>query len=203
MLPGGRDFLYTVDDPQLGSLRARIATTGGNDPGVEVVQADSRVQYTGFAPLRWRVSGLLACRNAARAAVRSRRTPCHRGAQGHRPPRPFLWFLPAPPTFRFRGAACLLTSPISTARSSSGWTGRANGFPLPAPLTINASFVRLSPDGRWLAAVPFDIERGVSEIWLYDAVSGAGRKTVFGPGIRTLPGVVAGLPPPGPSHRKP
>src|SRR2546425_1456845 len=47
MLPGGRDFIYTVDDPQLGSLRARIATVGGNDPGVEVVRADSRVQYTG------------------------------------------------------------------------------------------------------------------------------------------------------------
>ena len=35
--------------------------------------------------------------------------------------------------------------------------------------------------------MPFDIERGVPEIWLYDAVSGAGRKTVFGPGIRSLP----------------
>jgi hypothetical protein len=47
MLPGGRDFLYTNDDPQLGSLRARIASTGSNDLGTEVVRADSRVQYTG------------------------------------------------------------------------------------------------------------------------------------------------------------
>ena len=47
ILPGGRDLLYTIDDPQLGSLRARIAPTGGTGPGVEVVQADSRVQYTG------------------------------------------------------------------------------------------------------------------------------------------------------------
>src|SRR5207248_1003459 len=47
MLPGGREFLYTTNDPQLDFLRARVATVGGTDPGVEVVQADSRVQYTG------------------------------------------------------------------------------------------------------------------------------------------------------------
>src|SRR5205814_592811 len=47
MLPGGREFLFTVDDSHLDSLRARIAPVGGSDPGAEVVQADSRVQYTG------------------------------------------------------------------------------------------------------------------------------------------------------------
>jgi serine/threonine-protein kinase len=52
---------------------------------------------------------------------------------------------------------------------------------------INASYARLSPDGRWLAAVPFDIERGVTEIWLYDAVTAAGRKVIYGPGIRHIP----------------
>jgi hypothetical protein len=46
-LPGGRDFLYTINDPRFESLRARIASIGGSDPGIEVVQADSRVQYTG------------------------------------------------------------------------------------------------------------------------------------------------------------
>ena len=47
LLPGGQDFLYTIDDPQLGSMRARIAATGGSEQGVEVVQSDSHVQYTG------------------------------------------------------------------------------------------------------------------------------------------------------------
>src|SRR5205807_5337002 len=48
MLPGGRDFLYTVDDdPSHGPLHARIAPVGGSESGVDVVQADSRVQYTG------------------------------------------------------------------------------------------------------------------------------------------------------------
>src|SRR6266536_2042875 len=35
LLPGGRDFLYTIDDPQLGSMRARIAATGSSEQGVE------------------------------------------------------------------------------------------------------------------------------------------------------------------------
>jgi len=56
-----------------------------------------------------------------------------------------------------------------------------------SPAEISATYVRLSPDGRWLAAVPFDIERGVPEIWLYDAVSGAGRKVLFGPYIPGMP----------------
>jgi Tol biopolymer transport system component len=56
-----------------------------------------------------------------------------------------------------------------------------------SPANMNASYVRLSPDGRWLAAVPFDIERGVTEIWIYDAVTGAGRKAIFGPEIRHIP----------------
>ncbi len=56
-----------------------------------------------------------------------------------------------------------------------------------SPANINASYVRLSPDGRLLAAVPFDIERGVPEIWVYDAVTGAGRKVIYGPEIRHLP----------------
>ena len=90
MLPGGRDFLYTVDDPQLGSLRARIATTGGNDPGVEVVQADSRVQYTGSLHsdggyLVYLRAGTLL---AQPFDLAGRRVTC--GAQGHRSTRAFL-----------------------------------------------------------------------------------------------------------------
>jgi Tol biopolymer transport system component len=35
--------------------------------------------------------------------------------------------------------------------------------------------------------VPFDIDRGVPEIWLYDAANGTGRKAIFGPSISHLP----------------
>jgi len=44
LLPRGRDFLYTMYDPQLGSMLARIAPVGESEPGVDLVQSDSRVQ---------------------------------------------------------------------------------------------------------------------------------------------------------------
>jgi hypothetical protein len=91
MLPGGKDFLYTIDDPPLGSLRARIATVGGNDSGVEVVQADSRVQYTGA--LRSDGGYLVYLRAGTLLAQ-----PFDLGARkvtgepkGHHPPCFFLW----------------------------------------------------------------------------------------------------------------
>ena len=180
MLPGGRDFLYTIDDPQLGSLRARIATTGGNDPGVEVVQADSRVQYT--ASLRSDGGYLVYLRAGTLLAqpfdLARRRVTAEPKAIARRVP-----------SFGSTGAADFSVSRRGVLayqsyvnRSQFIWVDRTGKrLSTASPAEISANYVRLSPDGRWLAAVPFDIERGVPEIWLYDAVSGAGRKVVFGP----------------------
>ena len=99
------------------------------------------------------------------------------------------------PSFGFTGAADFSVSRRGVLayqsyvnRSQFIWVDRTGKrLSTASPAEINASYVRLSPDGRWLAAVPFDIERGVPEIWLYDAVSGAGRKAIFGPGISHMP----------------
>src|SRR6266436_4578294 len=73
-------------------------------------------------------------------------------------------------------------------RSQFIWVDRTGKrLSIASPAEISANYVRLSPDGRWLAAVPFNIERGMPEIWLYDAVSGAGRKVVFGSDIPGMP----------------
>jgi DNA-binding winged helix-turn-helix (wHTH) protein/Tol biopolymer transport system component len=186
MLPGGRDFLYTIDDPRLGSLRARIAPAGGNDPGVEVVQADSRVQYTGSLHsdggyLVYLRAGTLLAQPFDLAA---RRVTAEPRAIASRVP-----------SFGFTGAADFSVSRRGVLayqsyvnRSQFIWVDRTGKrLSAASPADISASYVRLSPDGRWLAAVPFDIERGVPEIWLYDAVSGAGRKVIYGPGIRHIP----------------
>lgn len=182
MLPGGRDFLYTIDDPQLGSQRARIATTSGNDPGVEVVQADSRVQYT--ASLRSEGGYLVYLRAGTLLAqpfdLAGRRVTAEPKAITRRVP-----------SFGSTGAADFSVSRRGVLayqsyinRSQFIWVDRTGKrLSTASPAEISATYVRLSPDGRWLAAVPFDIERGVPEIWLYDAVSGAGRKVVFGPYI--------------------
>jgi eukaryotic-like serine/threonine-protein kinase len=186
ILPGGRDFLYTFDDPQLGSQRARIATAGGNEQGVEVVQADSRVQYTGS--LRSDSGYLIYLRAGALLAqpfdLAGRHVTGDPKAIARRVP-----------SYGFTGAADfsvsrrgVLAYQTYVNRSQFIWVDRrGKRLSTASPAEISANYVRLSPDGRWLAAVPFDIERGLPEIWLYDAVSGAGRKVVFGPDISHVP----------------
>ena len=155
---------------------------GGNDSGVEVVQADSRVQYT--ASLRSEGGYLVYLRAGTLLAqpfdLAGRRVTAEPKAITRRVP-----------SFGSTGAADFSVSRRGVLafqsyinRSQFIWVDRTGKrLSTASPAGISATHVRLSPDGRWLAAVPFDIERGVPEIWLYDAVSGAGRKVVFGPYI--------------------
>jgi eukaryotic-like serine/threonine-protein kinase len=186
LLPGGRDLLYTVDDPRLGSLRARIAPAGGTLPGVEVIQADSRVQYT--ASLHSDGGYLVYLRAGTLLAqpfdLAGRRLTGDPKVVAHRVP-----------SFGYTGAADfsvsrrgVLAYQTYVNRSQFIWVDRTGKrLSNASPAEISANYVRLSPDGRWLAAVPFDIERGVPEIWLYGADTGAGRKVIFGNDILHVP----------------
>jgi Tol biopolymer transport system component/DNA-binding winged helix-turn-helix (wHTH) protein len=186
MLPGGREFLYTTNDPQLDFLRARIAAVGGTDPGVEVVQADSRVQYTGS--LRSDGGYLVYLRSGTLLAQPFDLARRHVTAEPRAITRHVPSFGPTGASDFSVSERGVLAYQTYVKRSQFIWVDRSGKrLSSASPDNINASFVRLSPDGRWLAAVPFDIERGVPEIWLFDAVSGAGRKAVFGPGIRHIP----------------
>jgi Tol biopolymer transport system component len=186
LLPGGRDFLYTIDDPQLGSMRARIAPAGGREQGVEVVRSDSRVQYTGS--LHSGVGYLVYLRAGTLVAH-----PFDLG--GRRltgDPKAIASHISR---FGYSGAADFSVSARGvlayqsfTSRSQFIWVDRT-GKRLSAASAagLDGSFVRLSPDGRLLATAVFDVERGVTNIWLYDTRSGSGRKAISGPGISHLP----------------
>jgi len=187
MLPGGRDFLYTVDDdPSHGPLHARIAPVGGSESGVDVVQADSRVQYT--ESLRSQ-GGYLVYLRAGTLLAQPFDLATRRVTAG---PRAIVRHVSS---FGHTGAADFSVSRSGVLayqsyvnRSQFIWVDRTGKrLSAASPAGINASYARLSPDGRWLAVVPFDIERGVTEIWLYDAVTAAGRKVIYGPGIRHIP----------------
>ena len=150
LLPGGRDFLYTIDDPQLGSMRARIAATGGSEEGVEVVQSDSRVQYTGS--LRSDGGYLVYLRAGTLLAqpfdLAGRRVTGDPKAIASR--MSLLLDIAARPIFRFRHGACLPTNPLPAARNSSGWTGQVNGFLLQALLGSMAATCAFRPtDAGW------------------------------------------------------
>jgi Tol biopolymer transport system component/DNA-binding winged helix-turn-helix (wHTH) protein len=186
LLPGGRDFLYTIDDPELGSMRARIAPVGSKERGIEVVQSDSRVEYTrslrsGGGYLVYLRAGTLLAQPFDLAG---------RHITGD--PKAIARHVPA---FGYSGAADFSVSEQGViawqsfaSRSQFVWVDRM-GKPLSAasPARLDGSFVRLSPDERSLATVVFDIERGATDIWLYDTRTGAGRKAISGPGISHLP----------------
>jgi Tol biopolymer transport system component len=186
MLPGGQDFLYTVGDPQPRPLRARIARLGGNEPGTEIVQADSRVQYTGS--LRSDRGYLVFIRAGTLLAqpfdLAGRRITADPEAVARR----VTSFGPTGAADFSVSQRGVLAYQTYANRSQFIWVDRTGKrLSAASPADLSASYVRLSPDGRWLAAVPFDIDRGVTEIWLYDALTGAGRKVVFGPAIAHLP----------------
>jgi Tol biopolymer transport system component/DNA-binding winged helix-turn-helix (wHTH) protein len=182
LLPGGRDFLYTIDDPQLGSMRARIAATGSSEQGVEVVQSDSRVQYTSSLHsaggyLVYLRAGTLLAQPFDLAARRVTGDPTTIAAHV--------------PAFGYSGAADFSVSARGVvayqshvSRSQFIWVDRmGKRLSDASPAGIDASYVRLSPDGRSLASAVFDVDRGVTDVWLYDSRTGTGRKAISGPGI--------------------
>jgi eukaryotic-like serine/threonine-protein kinase len=186
LLPGGRDFLYTTDDPQLGSRRARIAAVGGSELGVEVVQADSRVQYTGSLRsgggyLVYLRAGILLAQPFDLAnrhvTAEPKAVARHVSSFGHTGAADF--------SVSNRG---VLAYQSFNKRSQFIWVDRAGKrLSAASPGDINASYLRLSPDGRSLAAAVFDVDRGVTDIWIYDSANGTGRKAIFGPGISHIP----------------
>ena len=185
-LPGGRDFLYTSCDPELGSLRARIAPIGDSDLGTEVVQADSRVQYTGS--LRSDSGYLIYLRSGTLLAQPFDLAGRHVTAEPRAIARHVGSFGPTGAADFSVSRRGVLAYQATINRSQFVWVDRTGKrLAAASPSGLNASYVRLSPDGRWLAATPFDVDRGVPEIWLYDSASGAGRKVIFGPAIAHLP----------------
>jgi Tol biopolymer transport system component/DNA-binding winged helix-turn-helix (wHTH) protein len=185
-LPGGRDFLYTSDDEHLGSLRARIAPVGGNDSGTEVIQADSHVQYTGS--MRSDSGYLIYLRAGTLLAQPFDLAGRHVTAEPRAIARHVASFGPTGAADFSVSRRGVLAYQAAVNRSQFIWVDRTGKHLATAgPAGINASYVRLSPDGRWLAAAPFDVDQGVPEIWLYDTTSGAGRKVITGPAISHLP----------------
>jgi eukaryotic-like serine/threonine-protein kinase len=186
LLPGERDFLYTIDDPQLGSMRARITATGGTEQGVEVVQSDSRVQYTGSLRsnggyLVYLRAGTLLAQPFDLAGRRVTGDP--KAIARH------------VPSFGYSGAADFSVSARGvlayqsfSSRSQFIWVDRTGKrLSAASPAGIDASYLRLSPDGHSLATAVFDVERGVTDVWLYDTRTGTGRRAISGPGISHVP----------------
>jgi Tol biopolymer transport system component len=74
------------------------------------------------------------------------------------------------------------------SRSQFIWVDRTGKrLSAASPAGINGSYLRLSPDGRSIATAVFDVERGVTDVWVYDTRTGAGRRAIAGTGISHVP----------------
>jgi Tol biopolymer transport system component len=75
-----------------------------------------------------------------------------------------------------------------TGRSQLAWVdreGRQTGTI--GPDNALGKSGRISPDGRYVAAPKFDVERSAHDIWLFETGSDAGRRLVSGPGMAGAP----------------
>lgn len=73
-------------------------------------------------------------------------------------------------------------------RSQLAWVdrqGRQLSTASPAGLALKAA--RLSPDGRWLGTSVYDVERGVTNVWLFGVDGRGGRRLISGPGLTHSP----------------
>jgi Tol biopolymer transport system component len=74
------------------------------------------------------------------------------------------------------------------SRSQLAWvTRRGEVVSTIGPANVNLKQARLSPDGRKIATAIFDVSRGVNDMWIMDAETGAARRVIVGRGTVDAP----------------
>lgn len=160
MLPDGEHILYLVRDPQTHRHRARVARFGDHGSARDLIEPDSRVQYTasvakpGTGYLMYlRAGNLLAQPFDPRALrVTSEAMPVVNRIHSFRPTGAADFSVASSGTLAYQSFA---------SRSQLIWVdrqGRQVGSAGPA--NINVKSGRISPDGRKVAAAVYDVERG-------------------------------------------
>ena len=70
------------------------------------------------------------------------------------------------------------------SRSQLAWVNRRGEVVSTiGPANVNLKQARVSPDGKKIATPIFDVNRGVNDIWIIDAETGAARRVIVGPGL--------------------
>jgi eukaryotic-like serine/threonine-protein kinase len=183
VLPDGKHVLYTGFDSRLGRHRARVVKFGEPDTAKDLLETDSRTMY---AP------SVLTPKTGYLMSVRAGNILAH----------PFdpssLRVLGEPlavvsQTYSFfpTGAADfsvsnngMLAYKRYLSRSQLAWVSRGGEVVNTiGPPNVNLKQARLSPDGKMIATPIFDVTRGVNDMWIIDAGTGAARRTIVGRGL--------------------
>ncbi len=183
VLPGGKRLLYTVFDSQAWTHRVYAGTLGLSGDRQEILAADSRAIYTdsvngGAGYLLYIKSGVLMAQRFDASALK-------KIGEAQALVRNVTWFMKAGSADFSLSKHGVLAYQRHVSRSQLIWVDRqGNKISAATPAELSSKSASLSPDGRKIATSIYDIERGVSDIWIYDVSSGGGRRVIAGRGLR-------------------
>ncbi|MEO8593590.1 MAG: winged helix-turn-helix domain-containing protein [Candidatus Solibacter sp.] len=182
MLPDGKHLLYTAFDAQSGHHRARVVKFGEPGTAKDLVETDSRAMY---APsVRDPQRGYLVYVRAGNILAQSfdPRTLRTDGQPLPIVPRTYS-FLPTGAADISVSRNGLLAYSRYLSRSGLAWVNRRGEIESTiGPSNVNLKQARISPDGKKIATVIFDVTRGVNDIWVINAGTGAAHRLASGRG---------------------
>jgi eukaryotic-like serine/threonine-protein kinase len=171
LLPDGRNLLHVKFDPATGHYRGRIATFGQDGSVRDIVESDSKVIYAPPGHLLYVRAGVLLAHPFDARALRTTGGPVPVA-------RSVCTFRPTASADFSVSETGVLVYQQCISRSQLMWVDREGQTIAPAsPPDLALKGVRLSPDGRRLATSVYDVERGVTDVWLFDDQGADGRRT--------------------------
>lgn len=183
VMPDGKHVLYAVLDGKLGHHRARIAEFGKPDTARDLLVTDSKIIFVrsvlrpGSGHLLYVKAGNLIAHPFDPDSLRIHGEPFAIASQI------YSFFPTGAADFSASDTGLLIYQRYAT-RSQLAWVDRQGNVKQKiGPSHVNVRQGRLSPDGTRIAAPIYDVNRGVTDIWIIDSDTSVARRAVFGPGL--------------------
>ncbi len=180
-------ILYTVWDSHAGRYRGRVAPFDQPGSAKDLMESDSRVQYTAsdFSP----GTGFLLYVRAGNLVAQPFDTRLLQ-VVGDAVPivnKAYSYFPTGAADFSVSQKGVISYQKYE-ARSQLAWVDRTGRqVAVTGPAKVNLESARLSPDGRWLATAMYDVERGGQDLWILDVQTGAARRLGISSGVSDAP----------------
>jgi DNA-binding winged helix-turn-helix (wHTH) protein len=187
LLPGSEHALYVRWDARAGRLRAHVLRLGDYSSVADLMETDSRVQYSpsmitpGTGYLLFIRGGNLLAQPFDPRSLRLTGEPMPVAR------RVYSFTKTGAGDFSVSNSGALAWQSYSS-RSQLVWVDRAGRqLATIGPANANLKSARLSPDGQRLATAIYDVERGQQDLWIFDVKTNAGRRLTADPAIRDAP----------------
>ena len=183
VLPDGRHVVYTAFDKKLGRHRARVVIFGEPETARDLLETDSRVIYSPSV-LKPQTGYLLFVRAGNLLAQPFDPRSLQVQGEPHAIVSQVYTFLPTGAADFSVSNNGMLAYKRYVSRSQLAWVNRRGEVVSTiGPANVNLKQGRLSPNGKEIATAIFDVNRGVTDMWIVNAGTGAARRVIPGPGL--------------------